>query len=247
MMSCLTFDELPHARFESLLLLPLHPVAGIGNDVAIEAGLNATQYAKFLLDIRHAGDVLLAPDLAEPRRGAWQGVDECVSESNWPAVEPRAPRILVLKMNRERVDPAFIAEHELCEVAALKSPDLLGAHARLDALQIGTLRPRQAQARRADHHKASDALAHLRCDMAAHDRAERKARHRDCSGRRHDLIEAMNENFGERVSAMRKRRNRRIAEAGHIGRDHSVALRQGRDVAQPMRPGAIAAMQQNQG
>ena len=138
-----------------------------------------------------------------------------------PAVHPPAPRILVLKIDREIIDAAGIAEHQRDEIAALHLGDLRRSHAGLDARQ----RQRPALAAkpgRAEHQERRNRLAHLRGNVPADHRAEGEAAHGDAFAWR-DAGDALGDDRGQAFSAVRFGCIGGFAEAGQVAGQYAVA------------------------
>src|SRR5580700_1775811 len=89
-------------------------------------------------------------------------------------------------------------------------------------------------------------VAKLGRDAAADDAAKGKPGKAQLRARRHDVVESARNDRGEILRRPRFRRRRRVAETWQIRGYHLETLRQRPHVADPMRPGAVAAVQQHQ-
>ena len=150
------------------------PVAGTGDDLEAQAGLEFIEHALALVEIGMGAGVAPAPDPGQLRRHPRQCPDQRVGSRKTPAPDPAARRVHVLDVDGKVVDLALVADHQHAEIVPGDGEQLLDRPAGLLALELGRL-ARQAEAVRADDRKAAHLLTQQCRDMAAEHPAERDA------------------------------------------------------------------------
>jgi hypothetical protein len=104
----------------------------------------------------------------------------------------------------------------------------------------------QAEAAGADEHQVSRAVRAQPGQMPCDDPAEREAHHIDRLVAGKNLVEPGCERLGEALRIVGVRRQGGVAVAGHVGDGDAARLREKLDVADPVRPRAVAAVQEHE-
>ena len=205
--------------------------------------LDLAQRLRALVEIGIGGGVAPAPDAVDPRLDPRKRLASVSAREKRRLLTRPRGAFVVLDIDRQLVD--------LCGSAIISAPRLCRATARISASEA----PRQAlrfssvgwRTRPSPFEptivKPSHPIAEQCRDMAAEHPAEREAgKVQRTPTRQHD-VEAVDDDPRQALGGMRLGRGRRLAEPRQIGGDDGKLARQRQDIADPMRPRAIAAMQ----
>ena len=184
------------------------------------------------------------PDRLEPGGDVLERARKVVGGGEGAAAEAGPLDVLALQVNRQRVDVGRIGEHQHRQVLVEDGGDLGRAHAgsllgeRL--ARIGA----QAQRRHTDQRQHAHAVTEHGGRQAGDLAAEREASHAQLRVLGEQLVYAGDHHLGDALRHPRLGRHGRIAEPGNVDDPQLVVLGQLRDVADPVRPGARPAVEQ---
>ena len=150
-----------------------------------------------------------------------------------------------LDIDREFVDLRRVGDHQSAKIVAVSGEGFLGLGAGGHAPEIGWLAD-QPQPVRADDGKGAHSVTELGSDMPSQDTTERESGEMELLVSREHGIEPIDQDARQPFGGMRFGWRCQLAEPGQVRGDDGKHARQRQHVADPMRPRAIAAVEQDQ-
>ncbi len=191
-------------------------------------------------------DVARAPDRFQRRGDVGKGLREFIGRRERPAAEARVLRVPGLQVHGQGIDLRGIGDHQDLEVLAVHLVELVRAHAgAFLGERLARIGP-QAEARHADEGEIAHARAQALGGQAGDVAAEGKARDAKFDIGIEKFVQARDEHIGDACGRPGLGWHRRLSEARKIRDPELEMLLQHLDVAQPMRPGARAAVQEEE-
>ncbi len=189
--------------------------------------------------------VALAEDGRDRRLHLGQGVEQDRRHRDRPAPGASAAGVARLQVGREVVDVGGVGDHQDRQVLAVHRVLVGGIGQVAPGLELERA-PAGADAARADEGEGLEPVAQEHRRRAADDAAEGEADEMEALVLRDQPAQPVGADAGDRPAVIGLGRQGRIAEARQVGRQHRVVARQRLDVADPVRPGAEAAVEQHQ-
>jgi hypothetical protein len=154
--------------------------------------------------------------------------------------------VLRLQVQGERVDGRGVAQHEDLEVRAVHLHALCLGFDPAPALEERERGAGQAEASGAHEDKPPGAVGTEARKVPSDDAAEREAHDCDRIVAGKDLVEPRRKRLGQACRIARVGRQGGVAVARHVGHGDAAGAREEGDVADPVRPGAVAAVQEQE-
>ena len=191
--------------------------------------------------------VQLSPDAGDAARAKRQNAGKAGVAADIAAFGDGAGGVQHLHQDRDVIDLLPVAQHQNAEIVAGEVLELIMAHIAAEAGHRHALRPGEAHAAGADQGKTAQPLIQILRRVATEDGAEGEADQIEAVfGSGEELLQAVGDHPADLVRILYVRRRVAVAQARRIGGVDGEMLAEERDIANPVDPRAIAAVEKYQ-